>query len=333
LSDALLVVTFVLAAGVSLATSWVLVTRLERVGARIGLSEALLGMLAALAADAPEITAAVSALAGHHAQIGAGVVIGSNVFNLAALLGLASLVQGRIGLHRRVIAFEGTVAMLLAVICLAVVAGGPGPEIGLLAAVVVIVPYLLISSLSPARLRRLGLPAAWTRWLREAVDEEEAELEIAIHPQPGATIDVVVAALAVALVIGASIAMEQSASKLGDRHGVPQIVIGGLILAGVTSLPNAVAALYLAARGRGAATLSVALNSNALNVTVGLLVPGVIVGLGPPSGGGALIAAWYLGLTALSLACAYAARGLRRVHGTVIILAYLAFVAAVLATS
>lgn len=46
-----------LAAAVSLSTSWLLVSRLERIGARVGLSEALLGMVAALAADAPEITA------------------------------------------------------------------------------------------------------------------------------------------------------------------------------------------------------------------------------------------------------------------------------------
>jgi Ca2+/H+ antiporter len=43
---------------VSLVTSIVLVARLERVGERIGLSEALLGIVAALAADAPEVTAA-----------------------------------------------------------------------------------------------------------------------------------------------------------------------------------------------------------------------------------------------------------------------------------
>ena len=92
----LLAVVFVLAAAVSLATSWLLVSRLERIGARIGLSEALLGMLAALAADAPEITASVTALAGHHARIGAGVVIGSNVFNLAALLGVSAVVAGEI---------------------------------------------------------------------------------------------------------------------------------------------------------------------------------------------------------------------------------------------
>ena len=79
---------FLLAACVSLATSWLLVSRLERVGERLGLSEALLGMVAALAADAPEITSAVTALLTHQQRVGAGVVIGSNVFNLAALLGL-----------------------------------------------------------------------------------------------------------------------------------------------------------------------------------------------------------------------------------------------------
>ena len=99
--------------------------------------------------------------------------------------------------------------------------------------------------------------------------EEELELEAAIHPPRGRARDAIVAAIAVLVVVGASVAMEQTASKLGARHAIPEIVVGGLILAGVTSLPNAVAAVYLARRGRGAATLSTAMNSNALNVAVG----------------------------------------------------------------
>jgi cation:H+ antiporter len=332
-SDALLVAVFVSAAAVSLATSWLLVSRLERIGARIGLSEALLGMLAALAADAPEITASVTALAGHHARIGAGVVIGSNVFNLAALLGLSAVVAGEIKLHRRVILVEGTVAMLIATVCLGVVLGGPGPGVGLLIAVAVLVPYLIVSGVSPQRLGRFGLPPAWARWLSETIAEEEQELEPAIHPPRGTGLDVALAGLATAVVIGASVAMELTASKLGTREHVADVVIGALVLAGVTSLPNAVSALYLAVRGRGAATLSIALNSNALNVTVGLLLPGILVGLGPPSGQGTLVAGSYLGLTAVTLAFAYAGRGLRRSHGALIIGGYLAFVAAVLVAS
>ena len=60
--------TFIVGAVVSLATSWVLVTRLERVGERLGFSEASLGMVAALAADTPEITASITAIA--HARGG-----------------------------------------------------------------------------------------------------------------------------------------------------------------------------------------------------------------------------------------------------------------------
>ena len=41
------------------------------------------------------------------------------------------------------------------------------------------------------------------------------------------------------------------------------------MLAVVTSLPNAVSAVYLARRGRGAAVLSTALNGNAINVIAG----------------------------------------------------------------
>ncbi len=103
MSVALAAAAFLAGAMISLATSWLLVSRLERVGERLGLSEALLGLVAALAADAPEVTAAITAMAGRQPRLGAGVVIGPNVFNLAALLGLGAVVAGRIGLHRRVV--------------------------------------------------------------------------------------------------------------------------------------------------------------------------------------------------------------------------------------
>ena len=112
-----------------------------------------------------------------------------------------------------------------------------------------------------------------------------------------------------------------------------EIVVGALILAAVTSLPNAVAAVYLAARGRGAATLSIAMNSNAINVAVGLLLPAIVVGLGAPSGQTTLVAVWYLGLTTFALAGAYISSGLGRGYGALIICAYLVFAGLVLASA
>lgn len=323
MADALLLAIFLAGAGVSLAASWLLVTRLERIGASIGFSEALLGMLAALAADSPEVTSAVTAMIGGHTRIGAGVVIGSNVFNLAALLGLGAIAAGRIALHRRVLLFEGVVATLIAAIAVAVVVVGLPPAAGVIACLAVLVPYVAVSS-GPSQ--RGWLPARWRDWLAEAVAEEELEIAGALDEHRRHPGDLRVACTCVLVVIGASVAMEQAGSTLGSRHGIAEIVIGGLVLAAVTSLPNAVSAIYLARRGRGAATLSTAMNSNALNIFAGLLLPAAIVGLGASSSQTTLITCWYAGLTVAVIGLALAGRGLRRIGGIAIVLGYALFV-------
>jgi cation:H+ antiporter len=333
MSDPILALAFGLAAATSLAASWLLVTALERVGVRLGLSEALLGMLAALAADAPEITAAVTALTRHDQRIGAGVVVGSNVFNLAALIGLSGIVAGRVALHRRVIELAGAVALWIAIVTLVLILGVLQPLVALPLVLAVFVPYLVILGMRRERLTRLPLPAAWVAWLLAAVTEEEIELEVAIHPRRGHARDALAAAGAVVVVVGASVAMERAASKLGARNAVPEIVIGALVLAAVTSLPNAVAGVYLARRGRAAATLSTSLNSNAINVLGGLLIPTSLVGLAAPSQETTYITAGYVAMTLLVLGTSYFDRGLRRGAGVAIVATYLAFVLGLVAIS
>lgn len=338
-------IVFLLSAAASLAASWLLVSRLEALAGRAGLSEGMLGLVAALAADAPEITAAVSALAHHQTHVGAGVTLGSNVFNLAALLGLGAAVAGRIALHRKVIVLSGVVALWVAAVSVLVVTGLLSPAAGIGVVAVVFVPYVLVLAAEgwPDRLVPRP-PAGLTRWLATAVAQEEAELEPALHdpalnesarhPGPGrGWADGAVAGAALAAVVLASTVMELTATTLGARLAVPDIVTGAIVLAAVTSLPNAVAAVYLANRGRGTAVLSTALNSNALNVIAGFLIPAAIIGLGPPSGPTTLVTAWYAGLTAAVLAAAYRGSGLRRGAGLAIIAAYLIFLGWLLAAA
>jgi cation:H+ antiporter len=322
-------VVFGLSAALSLGASVLLVSRLERVGERLGVSEALLGLIAALSADGPEITSSVAAIAGGHGTVGIGVTLGSNVFNLAALLGVSALVAGGIRFHRREIALEGAVGLWMACLSVLVVAGYIPAFVGLILALAVFVPYLAVSAERPAARARIRLPARWSEWLSRALAEEEAELAVAIRPQRGDRRDVLVAFTALIVVIGASVAMEEEATSIGARIGWSQIVIGGLILAAVTSLPNLVAAIYLASRGRGAATLSEAFNSNVFNVIVGLLLPGAILGIAAEAGSGLLVAFSYAALTCLALALAFRGHGLTRWTGAVIIAGYGVFVIAV----
>ncbi len=333
MSDAALAAIFLAGAATSLAASWRLVGALERVGARAGLSEALLGMLAALAADAPEITAAVTALVGHEGRIGAGVILGSNVFNIAALIGLAGVVGGHIALHRRVIELGGAIGVWIAAVAVLLVLGTLTPLAALLASLAVFVPYVVVLGMSHDRLARLPVPRPWSRWLLAAITEEEQELEPAIHPRRGRARDVLIAAAAILVVVGASIAMERSGSRLGERHGVSQIVIGGVVLAIVTSLPNAVAGVYLALRGRASAVLSTSLNSNAINVLAGLLIPTTLVGIAPPSAETTFVAASALAITLLALGLAHRRSGLARLDGGVLIVGYVVFAGVLVATA
>ena len=259
--------------------------------------------------------------------MGAGVIIGSNVFNLAALLGLAAVVAGGIAFHRRVVLLSGVPAVWVAAATLLTVTVLT-PAAGLALTAAVLGPYVAVLGMRRERVESLPLPARWTRWLVAAIHEEEDELIEAVRPRRGTWRDAVAAAAALVAVVGASTVMEVAATTAGHRYGVADIVTGGLVLAVVTSLPNAVAAVYLARRGRGAAVLSIALNSNAINVMAGLLIPASLAGLGPYSGPGTLVAAWYAGLTVLALALAYRGRGLDRPAGAAINAGYLAFVIA-----
>src|SRR2546429_6846903 len=95
---------FAAGVAVSLAASWLLVSRLERLGERAGFSQAWLGLVAALAADAPEITSAVTALARGQASVGAGGGVRAQGFHPAAPLRVGAPVGRPRGFHPRAVA-------------------------------------------------------------------------------------------------------------------------------------------------------------------------------------------------------------------------------------
>jgi len=148
---------------VTVAASVVLARELDRIGERLGFSEALLGMVTALGADAPEIASAVAAVVAGHQDTGVGVVVGSNVFNLAALLGVSALIAGPVRIHRQGLLLNGGVAVVVAIIgALVAIDVIPGSA-GLILALVVLAPYVVVSALHERA--RSRLPVA----LREAV--------------------------------------------------------------------------------------------------------------------------------------------------------------------
>ncbi len=251
----------------TLAAAAVFARRLDALGERFGATEAVIGLMTALASDAPELSAAVIATIRGDRNLGVGVLLGSNAFNLAAMLGITLLVAGRISVPLRTLRAEAVAAGLTLAGAVLVMAG--------------ILPPLLVVAL---------LLLAAVPYLREL---EYRNVPRVIRPRPLAA-GIAVLALelpAVAVVVIGCIGLVDSATTLADRLSLPHAATGFLILAIATSLPNAYTGLRFGLRGRGSALVSETLNSNSINLLGGLIIPSLI--LGAPALGG---------LTALNLA-------------------------------
>lgn len=311
---------------VTIASSLVLAREVDRVGERLGFSEALLGIVTALGADAPEISSAVVAIVAGHHDTGVGVVVGSNVFNIAALLGLSAVVAGRVRVQRHGLVLTGGVALAIALVGALLVLRWIPAWLAFVLVLLVAVPYVVLSALHASRIARL--PHA----LRAAIEEEQRDARRDDYAGTGSAYDALILIPALAGVVGGATAMVYTAQSLGDRWNISDVVIGTIVLAALTGIPNALAAIRLALHGRGAACVSESLNSNNANILVGLCVPALILGIGAPSGLGQMSAAAMVLMTLLACALAYTGGGLRRAEGWAIIACYAVFVAVVVAT-
>jgi cation:H+ antiporter len=310
----------------TVTSSIVLARELDRIGERLGFSEALLGMVTALGADAPEIASAVAAIVAGHEDTGVGVVVGSNVFNLAALLGVSALVAGPVRIHKHGLFLNGGVAVAVAIVGLLVATDLVPGVVGLVLAVLVLAPYVTLSALHARARLRLPLP------LREAVAEEQRDARRDEFSRPASNLDALAVIPALAAVVGGAYGMVAAAQSLGERWDVSDVVLGAIVLAALTSIPNLIAAVRLAGHGRGAACVSEALNSNNANILVGLCVPATILGFGSASGVESFAALWMAGMTLVAVALAFGG-GLTRREGAAIVVLYAVFVVVVVAAS
>jgi cation:H+ antiporter len=318
---------FVASLAVTLQAANVFARRLDRIGLRLGLPETILGILTALAADAPEISSAVAALVQGAHGVATGVVVGSNAFNLAAMIGLSAILAGSVRLRREALALEGLVGLWVLGVVTAVVAGWVGAALGLVLLAGVIVPYVTLLALGPRGGARLQLPHPVALFMRRTFGEGHRASQP--HPSPGEAIlmPVVVLLTALAIIVAGASGMVSSAITLGDRWSVPRSLVGVLVLAILTSVPNAFTAVRLGLQGRGAALTSETMNSNSINLVAGVAIPALFIGVGALSGLVAFDLAWLVAMTVVALVALGRHGGMTPREGWVLVALYAVFVA------
>lgn len=121
--------------------------------------------------------------------------------------------------------------------------------------------------------------------------------------------------------------MVDAGLRLADRWSVPDVIVGIVVLAILTSLPNAYTAMRLALQGRGSALVSETLNSNTVNLVFGVSIPAFFIAVGSASALTGFDLAWLLLVNLVVLALLARTRGVGRSEGAAILLLYAVFVA------
>lgn len=325
MAPALAVPVFCASLTVTLASAAFFARRLDSVGVSLGLPEALLGLLTALAADAPEITSALVALAKRAPGASLGVLVGSNVFNLAAMIGLAAVLTGRVRLRRESLLLEGSVGVLTTVVATGLLVGFLSPLAAALLTVAIVAPYvfLLLRGRSVSAFR---FPRRIAVRLASALGEREhAPLPRAKEERIWSEALLIVPT--VALIVAGSTGMVEAALSLAGHWHASPIAVGVLVLAPLTSIPNAFTAVRLGLADRGAALVSETLNSNTINLAAGLVVPALFVTIAAVSREARFELGWLFVMTFAALFLLSRRRGLGRGGGLALIGLYVAFVA------
>jgi cation:H+ antiporter len=321
---------FVVSIGVMLGASALFAGRLDHIGLRLGLPEALLGLLTALAADAPELASAVTALVENRHAVAVGVVIGASTFNIAAMLGLSAVVTARIRARHETLELEAFVGLWMIGVAINVAAGSLGGTAGAVLVAVVAVPYVALLAAGPRLARRLPLGAAESRFLGRSFGEPHRKAR-PLDSRREATRLVLVLVAALCLIVAGSVGAVRAAIDLADHWSVPQALVGVLVLGVLTALPNAWTGVRFGLQHRGSALMSETLNSNSINVVAGIALPVALGTLTVFSGMDIFGLAWLFGMTAAALLLFGRHGGGGRIAGAFLILLYAVFVAVQLA--
>lgn len=294
-STTVAVLAFVGGVGALAGGAHLFVESAVRVARRFGVSDLVVGLtVVAVGTSLPELAVGVEAALAGRGGVAVGGVVGSNVYNVAVVLGLVAAVRVipvKRGLIRR-----DAVALLVTTAALVVVVrdGTVSRPEGMILLAGFVAYLVVILRLSPDRFVAGG------------------------RTRPARPRDGVFLLVGVVLVLAGGQLLIDGAVTLARTIGASEWTIGATVVAAGTSTPEAAVSLVALRRGRASVTLGNVLGSNVLNVLVVLGFAATVrpVTAGPAAFDGAL---WLAGLTVLVVVVLRTGHELTRPEGLLLL--------------
>ncbi len=246
----------------------VFVDNLVEIGSVLGISEIILGVTAsAIGTSLPEFGSALIASLSGSVDIGVGTVIGSNIWNIAGILGISATVSGVIRTNKKGLTRDWLMTLITGIILLIFMFFG---DIHWSASIIMVAAYgyylyLLIKS---------------QREQNHVKSLEEEKIDESENNQNKRNIDKKTIALVVigliGLIIGCRI-LVFSGVELARIAGIPAMIMGLFTLAIGTSIPELVVTLSSAMKGLHDLSIGTVLGSNTFNILIGIGIPALLM--------------------------------------------------------
>ena len=284
---------------------------------RLGISKLLIGLvIVGFGTSTPELLVSVKAALGGAPEIALGNAVGSNIANVLLIVGLASVITPILGWERTAVR-EALVAALVSLAALVLVQGEVITKLEGIAMLVALAGYLFASY-----------------WLEKkdpkAKTFQHATEEFEDIPLPRPWLAPVLALGGiVALVFGADLLVEGGVN-IARVFGVPDAVIGLSLVAIGTSLPELATAVVAAIRRHSDVVLGNVIGSNIFNILAILGVTAVIQPIAVSSRFREIDTPVMLGVALLLLALLFVSKSIGRLWGLLMLALYAAYMVTLL---
>ena len=253
------IVTLVLAAAVLARSSIYAIEKLTHIAIKLRVSEYLVGfIIMAVATSLPELTVGVvDAVRTANPTLSLGNVLGANILNLTLVLGVATLVAGNLRLEIQVRDREVFYMDLIAVIPLIFLTDGRLTRLEGIVLLLLFVLYMYIL----------------------AFHSQEYHKVYKNHRRPRELwVDLGLFALALLVLVGSARVLVGSAESLAKLLGMPDVLIGILLVSLSTTLPELSTSISGALRRQGGLVMGNLIGSVVTNST---LVLGLVALINP----------------------------------------------------
>ena len=281
------------------------------VATRAGLSPLVVGLtIVAFGTSSPELVVSVKAAVSQQGDIAVGNVVGSNIFNIAFILGLTALVCP-IPVHRQIIKVDAPIALGAAILLVFLLMDKTLGRVEGALLVVGIIGYTLMNVMLARK------DAA-------ATDIAGAEPAKAVLQRSWMADIVFILAGLVVLVIGSQLLVDHSIN-LATYFGISEAVIGLTIVAAGTSMPELATSVVAAFRKQPDIAIGNVIGSNVFNI-LGILGVASVVTPISATGISTFDYATMIIFTVLLIPLLYTGRLLHRIEGAMLLLLYGAYV-------